>query len=825
MKRHMKRITAALLLTGIFCAPAIANTYTVTNTGDNSGIDPAVGANTGTLRQAIIDANANPGADIINFNIAAGPYKITQSANLPPITGQVTINGYSQPGASSGTISGRTILIELETPGAVAWGLKIEGGNTVVCGIAFTAHNTGAGGAASIYRTETPATATSNVWIWGNYFNTNAAGTTTTGGGGYGIAAFDNTRGSDSVSNLQNLLIRTNSDGTTDDIEGNLFSHPDPALTPTLAAANAEPIRLYNCDNFVIAGNTFGLKKDGVTALQTFNAAAGQNYGISMTNCTGFRIGTNGDGTADVFERNVFAGMRSAAIVVFANKAGGVYYNDGNTAYTNRPDGNNLIAGNYMGTDVNGTGTGTDLQNRLGIQLRGTRLNTVGSATNAAMRNVIVKSSGTAGIFISGENFNSADFVSEQNTVAGNYIGVLADGVTASGNTTGIRLNANGNITAGAVSTYKNTIDRNIIANSTARGIDVRPNATNPALVYDNTITQNSIYDNAGLGINLGSSSGDVAVTANDGAISALSGATANRLMDYGIITYASLFGTALTISGYVGSNTAGNSAFAGAVVELFIADNSPADQNGEVVTGDGLSRGHGEGKTYLGSFTADANGLFSGTLNVTGKGVSSGTLITTTATATSGSTSEFSHNVIVNNPLPLQLVSFDAQAAGCNAVLTWKTAGERNVNRFVTERSTNGTSYSVVGTTAAKNEPGGSVYEASYTQYNNHIFYRLKMEDNDGSYTYSPVVNLRTYCNEATISLVPNPANDYFTVAGLKANERVQVFNHMGQLVYTGIADNGWISVDIKRFAPGVYYVRVADAPGGGANLKLVKQ
>ena len=82
--------------------PVSANTFTVTNTGDNGGVNPAPGAGTGTLRQAIIDANANAGADTINF--AAGVTgTITLRSALPQITQNLTING---PGAGVLTVSG-----------------------------------------------------------------------------------------------------------------------------------------------------------------------------------------------------------------------------------------------------------------------------------------------------------------------------------------------------------------------------------------------------------------------------------------------------------------------------------------------------------------------------------------------------------------------------------------------------------------------------------------------------------------------------------------------------------------------------------------------
>src|SRR4051794_32941511 len=65
-------------------------TFTVVNTFD-------LGA--GSLRQAITDANASPGADTINFNIApSGVQTIAVDSQLPAIAGGVTIDATTEPG-------------------------------------------------------------------------------------------------------------------------------------------------------------------------------------------------------------------------------------------------------------------------------------------------------------------------------------------------------------------------------------------------------------------------------------------------------------------------------------------------------------------------------------------------------------------------------------------------------------------------------------------------------------------------------------------------------------------------------------------------------
>ncbi|MFV0378129.1 MAG: hypothetical protein ACK5JD_12620, partial [Mangrovibacterium sp.] len=91
-----------ILYLGILSSPVLGDTYTVVNTND-SGI--------GSLRQAIINANTNPGADVISFNIPGdGPHIIKPSSGFPGVTGQVFINGYSQSGSTPATANSSAVI-------------------------------------------------------------------------------------------------------------------------------------------------------------------------------------------------------------------------------------------------------------------------------------------------------------------------------------------------------------------------------------------------------------------------------------------------------------------------------------------------------------------------------------------------------------------------------------------------------------------------------------------------------------------------------------------------------------------------------------------
>src|SRR5207245_861491 len=91
--------------------PATPFVFTVINTNDSG---------TGSLRQAITDANSM-GGGTINFNIpGGGVHTISPLSVLPTMTQTVTIDGYSQPGSSANTnppTMGINAILQIELSG------------------------------------------------------------------------------------------------------------------------------------------------------------------------------------------------------------------------------------------------------------------------------------------------------------------------------------------------------------------------------------------------------------------------------------------------------------------------------------------------------------------------------------------------------------------------------------------------------------------------------------------------------------------------------------------------------------------------------------
>ncbi len=280
---------------------------------------------------------------------------------------------------------------------------------------------------------------------------------------------------------------------------------------------------------------------------------------------------------------------------------------------------NNSIVGNFIGTDVTGT---LDQGNLDGISIDSGSGNMIGG-TVVADRNLI------SGNNAAGINFNTN---STSNSAIGNYIGTTVSGLAALGNQTGINIGGNAtSTTIGGTSAGEG----NIIANNGDNGIAVvSPNANG------NMLLGNSIYGNILLGIDLDSDG----VTANDNARTT---GRPNLLMDHPIITAASVSGTILAVSGYIGTMP-NQSTFANTRVELFLSDNDAS--------------GYGEGRRYLGFLTSDANGNFSGLLTV--PGIYLNDKLTATATDnTNGNTSEFGPNATITIPF---VTSQPATSADC---------------------------------------------------------------------------------------------------------------------------------------------------------------
>jgi hypothetical protein len=165
-------------------------------------------------------------------------------------------------------------------------------------------------------------------------------------------------------------------------------------------------------------------------------------------------------------------------------------------------------------------------------------------------------------------------------------------------------------------------------------------------------------------------------------------------------------------------------------------------------------------------------NANSSGTVVVTGScsGSSSGTVKSDVMTSFSPFT--FGSGSSGVNPLPIELLSFNAVFNGTTTDISWQTASEINNNYFTVERSIDGINFTTLSTIPSKALNGNSTSTLSYALNDPNTvsgvyYYRLKQTDFDFKYSYSNVVAVTITNNvEFSFDLAPNP-NDGVAMEG----------------------------------------------------------
>jgi hypothetical protein len=355
----------------------LLSTFVVTNTGDSGP---------GSLRQAILDANAHVGADSIRFAIgSSGVQTIAPLSALPTITDPVTIDGTSEPGFAGMPI----IELSGANAGAGANGLVITQGSSTIKGLVINGFQADAQGNNGVALW---LSGRGNSVVTGNYIGTDPTGTVARPN--TGLAAII-------VSNSFDNRIGSNGDGVGDIAERNVIS------------GNSHfGIQLVwgNSHGNQVAGNYMGTDRTGTHVLgngwEAVDLAQGAHDNV---------IGTDGTGS-DAAKRNLLSG----------NKGGLKIESLGTTG--------NRVAGNYIGTDRTGTQA---LANTNGLWiLAGAQANIIGTngdgVDDAGERNLISGNAGW-GIYMQ-------DDQTDGNVIAGNFIGLDRDGSALGNGMAGVQI-------------------------------------------------------------------------------------------------------------------------------------------------------------------------------------------------------------------------------------------------------------------------------------------------------------------------------------------------------------------------------------------------
>ena len=447
------------------------NVFVVTSTSD---------AGTGSLRQAILNANSTPngtgGPDVITFGVRPeGIYTITLATPLPALTDPVIIDGSTQPGYNPSTGQPR---IHVSGPGTDSFqGIVIAAPNSIVRALSLT----GFGTTSSPNTTAAIHTFAANVVIEGNWIGVTPTGTATgnktgiwiTGGnptiGGTGGAATRNVISAGGAgiyaAGGANAIIRGNYIGTSPDglaaVPNGLAINVQPGVNGFIIGgplatggyfAADSPANLISGNlgggielqanaiggpaNTQILGNVIGLSADG-------SDLGNNNFGVRAQSASGTQIGAAGAG-------NVISG--NGELTPFALGRGIIIATNGQPPPAMMP----IIRGNRIGVSLDGTEERENMPEGIILETPA-----IVGGTGAGEGNQIsgngAPSAGGAGILAgpeAGGSIIQGNIVglSSTNARLGNNEGIVIDGTTG-GLTIGGATEGAGNVVSGSTFT------------------------------------------------------------------------------------------------------------------------------------------------------------------------------------------------------------------------------------------------------------------------------------------------------------------------------------------------------------------------------------
>lgn len=540
------------------------------------------------------------------------------------------ISGNGASGIMLGSSANTTIagnLIGLDPTGLTPmpnslYGIEVENSpNSIVGGSNSAPHNIiSANGSSGI-----KLSSSSDASITGNWIGLDVTGLVARGNSQYGIELTNSSNSTigGSVANTRNVISGNTSYGiiisdinsSNTAIKGNYIGT---TYLGTSAVPNAGGISVLGPDTDI--GGTAPGEGNLITGIGTFlqQILISSTQGVEVY---GNYIGTNAAGSASLStnDEGVPSGTGIAIHdsrfnTIGAPGAGNIISGNGTgielkagTAANFETTGN-IIQSNYIGTNPSGDGA---VPNVNGIVITANQQNlltsnTIGGINSAgSFKGNIISGNGLgAG---SGRGIQLVGPLAQNNLIQGNSIGTTRDALADLGNTgPGILIDGSNTIIGG--------VDAgNVIAHNGDTGITILTGT-------GNTVTRNQVFDNAGLGIDLGTTSGVNPADPGD------SDAGANNLQNF------PEFGITAPSKGKIqAQGTLDSTPSETFSIEFFLSDS--ADDSG-----------YGEGDTLLGvaTVTTNAKGVASFTTKLNGT-IPDGGGVTATATDSKGNSSEFS--------------------------------------------------------------------------------------------------------------------------------------------------------------------------------------
>ncbi|CAN5128146.1 hypothetical protein BH20BAC1_BH20BAC1_00820 [soil metagenome] len=172
----------------------------------------------------------------------------------------------------------------------------------------------------------------------------------------------------------------------------------------------------------------------------------------------------------------------------------------------------------------------------------------------------------------------------------------------------------------------------------------------------------------------------------------------------------------------------------------------------------------------------------------------------------------------------PVELTAFEAQGFGNSVKLTWTTEDEVGFSRFDIEKSSGNNEFERLGTVLSGGQGTMKQYYSFTDNYNSGdvSFYRLKMIDKDGKFTYSDTRAIKSSTATIDFSVYPNPSHGSAKISVSNSNEGadIQVLDMSGRMINKFEISNS-SSASLSNLNKGTYIIRITGKQSGVTMVK----
>jgi len=179
-------------------------------------------------------------------------------------------------------------------------------------------------------------------------------------------------------------------------------------------------------------------------------------------------------------------------------------------------------------------------------------------------------------------------------------------------------------------------------------------------------------------------------------------------------------------------------------------------------------------------------------------------------------------------NALPIRLIYFTAVGDGNKVRLNWEVANEQDTRVYEVQKSLTATSFTFLSNVSSRQLSHSAYTDFDYAPAMGWNYYRLKIIDKSGSFSYSPVRAVKFSKGMEDVKIFPVPATDVLNVqlpSSYINNVTLQLFGVDGKYIATLKPAVSNVQINVKNLAAATYVLKMIKTNDETQSYPFIKQ